>query len=145
MTLVHHSAIVVTDVERSLTFWRDGIGLQETMNQGFDGDWISLFGAPANHLDSVFLGDPARPDAGVVELVSFQDLDAPEPAEPVGPPAPGFFLLSLYVDLEATAARLEKLGFPLGPRIEVPGLSGPVSMATVAAPDGVLVELIGLG
>jgi catechol 2,3-dioxygenase-like lactoylglutathione lyase family enzyme len=69
MARVHHSAIVVRDVEASLRFWRDGIGLDVTMDMHFDGDWSTLFGAPANRLRSIFLGDLARTDAGIVELI----------------------------------------------------------------------------
>jgi catechol 2,3-dioxygenase-like lactoylglutathione lyase family enzyme len=69
MARVHHSAIVVRDVEASLRFWRDGIGLDVTMDMLFDGDWSTLFGAPANRLRSIFLGDLARTDAGIVELI----------------------------------------------------------------------------
>ena len=96
MAQVHHSAIVVRDVEASLRFWRDGIGLAVMMDRTFEGDWPALFDAPATTLRSVFLGDPGAADAGVVELVSF----GPETREPnVGGPAPGFFLLSLYLDV----------------------------------------------
>jgi catechol 2,3-dioxygenase-like lactoylglutathione lyase family enzyme len=40
---------------------------------------------------------------------------------------------------------LESVGAVLQAQIEVEGLSGPVRMATVRDPDGVLVELIDLG
>ena len=39
---VHHSAIVVRDVEASLRFWRDGIGFAVMMDRHFDGDWPTL-------------------------------------------------------------------------------------------------------
>ena len=138
--LLHHAAITVRDFEEGLRFWRDGLGLELMMEHEFDGDWHTLFGADAQRLRSCFLGDPKRPDAGVVELVEFVGLplaDAPLPAVPTN----GFFLLSFNVDLDATLARLSELGLGGQPReITVHG----VRMATVVAPDGVLVELIGL-
>jgi catechol 2,3-dioxygenase-like lactoylglutathione lyase family enzyme len=143
---VHHSAIVVRDVETSLRFWRDGVGLTVTMDTEFDGDWSTLFGASVNRLRSIFLGDPERPGAGIVELVQFAGA-APValPASPSGA-GPGFFLLSCYVDVEAVLGRLQSLGLGGEPRrITVPGPGGDVSMATVVDPDGVLVELIGVG
>jgi glyoxylase I family protein len=142
MARVHHSAIVVRDVDASLRFWRDGIGLAVMMDRSFDGDWPALFDAPGSTLRSVFLGDPDAADAGVVELVSF----GPEAREPVvAGPAPGFFLLSLYLDVEAALERLAALGLGGPPRrITVAGPRGAVvPMATVRDPDGVLVELIG--
>jgi catechol 2,3-dioxygenase-like lactoylglutathione lyase family enzyme len=142
VTTVHHSAICVRDVDVSLRFYRDGLGLETLMDHAFEGDWRALFDAPSNRLRSVFLGDPGRPDVGIVELVAF---DAPAgDRAPAGRPAPGFFLLSFFVDVEASLARLRRLGLASeARRIEVPGPTGPVAMATLRDPDGVLVELVG--
>jgi catechol 2,3-dioxygenase-like lactoylglutathione lyase family enzyme len=147
MAHVHHSAIYVRDVDASLRFYRDGLGLQVLMDHEFDGDWRTLFDAPSDRLQSVFLGDPDSPDAGIVELVAFAgdvtgDGDAPMPA----PLHPGFFLLSFFVDVDATLNRLAAVGLD-GPvrRIHVPAPGGDVKMATVRDPDGVLVELVGIG
>lgn len=141
MRNVHHSAICVRDVEASLRFWRDGIGLSVLMDRTFDGNWRELFDAPSNRLRSVFLGDSSQPDAGIVELVSFEgDVDD---APIVTPPAAGFFLLSLFGDVDSALERLAALDLGGTPRrITVPGPRGGVSMATVRDPDGVLVELI---
>ena len=140
---VHHSAIVVRDVEASLRFWRDGIGLAVLMDHTFDGAWGDLFAARSDRLRSVFLGDPSRADAGIVELVVFDG--GAEAAAPARPPAAGFFLLSLFVDVDAVLERLHDLGLGGAPRrISVPAPGGAVAMATVRDPDGVLVELIGM-
>lgn len=143
MTAVHHSAVCVRDVDASLRFYRDGLGLETLMDHAFDGDWRTLFDAPSNRLRSVFLGDPGRPDVGIVELVAFEDAPTGERA-PSEPTAPGFFLLSFFVDVDETLVRLERLGLARDTRrIEVPGPVGPVPMATLRDPDGVLVELVG--
>ena len=146
MALVHHSAVYTRDVDASLRFYRDGLGLQVLMDHEFDGDWRTLFDASGDRLRSVFLGDPDTPDAGIVELVAFsEDVtddagNGPSPA----PPEPGFFLLSFFVDVPDTLARLGTLGFDAGARrIRVRGPGGDVEMATVRDPDGVLVELVG--
>ncbi|MDP9166744.1 MAG: VOC family protein [Actinomycetota bacterium] len=141
---VHHSAIVTTDVERSLRFWRDGLGLVETLDHSFTGDWPTLFGANTDVLRSVFLGDPQHPDSGIVELVVFEGIDGGPPHRGRGP-EPGFFLLSLQRDVESTLATLADLDFTDGVRrisMPAPG-AGTVAMAVIVAPDGVLVELIG--
>lgn len=145
MTHVHHSAIHAHDVDASLRFYRDGVGLQVLMDREFDGDWRTLFGAPANRLRSVFLGDPGAPDSGIVELVAFDGTSrAASGGSRADFPASGFFLLSFFVDVDTTLTRLAALGFeaPVS-RIRVPGPNGDVEMATVRDPDGVLVELIG--
>jgi catechol 2,3-dioxygenase-like lactoylglutathione lyase family enzyme len=68
---IHHAAIVTTDVERSLRFWRDGLGFTELFDHTFTGDWPTLFDARTDRLRSIFLGDPNTPDTGIVELVVF--------------------------------------------------------------------------
>jgi catechol 2,3-dioxygenase-like lactoylglutathione lyase family enzyme len=145
---VHHTAICVRDVEASARFYRDGLGLQELMAHDFEGDWPTLFGAATSRLSSVFLGDPGRPDAGIVELVVFDGADRADRADGVGervPPVSGFFLVSFFVDVDDTLERLARLGHTDVRRIEQPGPRGDVSMATVRDPDGVLVELIDRG
>jgi glyoxylase I family protein len=138
---LHHAALVVQDLDLALRFYRDGLGLEVLMDHTFDGDWPALFDARSRTLRSVFLGDPAYPDAGIVELVVFDGTVTPGP--PPAVPTAGFFLLSFFVDVNATVTRLGALGLGGEPRrIEQPGPGGPVSMATVRDPDGVLVELI---
>jgi catechol 2,3-dioxygenase-like lactoylglutathione lyase family enzyme len=139
---VHHSAVVARDVDVSLRFYRDGLGLDVLMDHEFDGDWHALFDAPRDRLRSVFLGDPDSPDAGIVELVTFDAGTGDRP--PPAPPRPGFFLLSFFVDVDATMARLAALGLDdQVRRISVPAPGGDVDMVTVRDPDGVLVELVG--
>jgi catechol 2,3-dioxygenase-like lactoylglutathione lyase family enzyme len=145
VTRVHHSAIHVHDVDASLRFYRDGVGLEVLMDQKFHGDWRTLFGAPTNRLRSVFLGDPGAPDSGIVELVAFEGHAVDPKSRPAEPRAAGFFLLSFFVDVDATLTRLGNLGFDASAsRITVPGPQGDVEMATVRDPDGVLVELVGI-
>jgi catechol 2,3-dioxygenase-like lactoylglutathione lyase family enzyme len=141
---IHHSAIVTADVGTSLRFWRDGLGLVELLDYEFKGDWPTLFDADVDLLRSVFLGDPERPDAGIVELVQFVGGQV-EHHDPGSGPRYGFFLLSLERDVEATLAALADLGFAEGVRrIAMPAPGGKtVAMAVVTAPDGVRVELIG--
>jgi len=136
---LHHAAICSADFDASLVFWCDGLGLDVLMDHSFDGDWPTLFGAPSSTLRSVFLGDPAGDDAGVVELVDFgSPLTPPAPAAaPVG----GFFLLSFNVDVTATLARLAELDVG-GEVVEISTYG--VRMAVVTSPDGVRVELIDL-
>jgi catechol 2,3-dioxygenase-like lactoylglutathione lyase family enzyme len=139
---VHHSAIRVRDIESSLRFYRDGIGLEVLMDHVFEGDWPALFDVGSTTLRSVFLGDAHHPDAGVVELVDF---GPSAPALRAESPGAGFFLLSFYVDVEAVLDRLGALGYGPARRIEQPAPTGTVAMATMQDPDGVRIELIGVG
>jgi catechol 2,3-dioxygenase-like lactoylglutathione lyase family enzyme len=140
---IHHTAIATADVERSKRFWCDGLGFTELFAHTFTGDWPALFNARTDRLRSVFLGDPATPDTGIVELVQFEDTKPPP--KPTDEPVFGFFLLSLQRDVDATLAGLATLGFDDGVRrIDMPAPGGKtVAMAVITAPDGVRVELIG--
>ncbi len=139
---IHHSAICTRDIEASVRFWRDGLGFVEQMDERFEGDWPTLFQARAPELRSIFLGDPTDITGGLVELVEFpagiDDGDAD-----VGPPSVGFFLLSVYLDVGPTLERLASLGFDEEVR-RITLVQG-VEMAVVHDPNGVRVELIGLG
>ena len=107
VTVVHHSAICVADVDESLRFWRDGLGFVVLMDERFDGDWPTLLEAPSTSLRAVFLGRPDRADAGIVELVGLGPVpDGP----PATRPAHGFLLLSVMTDVEAALDRLARLG-----------------------------------
>jgi catechol 2,3-dioxygenase-like lactoylglutathione lyase family enzyme len=69
---IHHSVVVVVvgDLEASLRFCRDGLGLEVLQDRQVEGDWPGLFHAPTRSLRAVFPGDPRVPDdhAGVLEL-----------------------------------------------------------------------------
>ena len=139
---IHHSVVVVGDLEASLRFYRDGLGLDVLQDRYVEGDWPGLFDAPARGLRAVFLGDPHVPDdhAGVLELNVF-DGDVPA-GPPPSPPKTGFFLLSFFVDVEATLSRLAALALGGPPRrVSQPTPNGPITIATVRDPDGTLVLL----
>jgi catechol 2,3-dioxygenase-like lactoylglutathione lyase family enzyme len=147
---VHHSAICTADFERSLRFWRDGLGLSVLFDHEFTGDWPGLFGAQSDRLRSIFLGDPQAADSAIVELVEFVGAEvgagqAPPATSEARSPRHGFLLLSLQRDVDETLSALAALGFTDGVRrISVPAPAGKtVEMAVITAPDGVLVELIG--
>ena len=69
--------MVVRDLDASLRFYRDGIGLDLLQDRYVEGDWPHPSDAPSRRV-AVFLGDAAVPDdhAGVLELNVF-DGDIP--------------------------------------------------------------------
>jgi catechol 2,3-dioxygenase-like lactoylglutathione lyase family enzyme len=139
---IHHSVVVTRDLDASLRFYRDGLGLTVLQDRRVEGDWPELLGAPSRGLRAVFLGDPEVPDdhAGVLELNLF---DGPVAAGPEpGPAGTGFFLLSFFVDVDATLNRLAALGLGGPPRRTAQQAPrGPIALATVRDPDGVLILL----
>jgi catechol 2,3-dioxygenase-like lactoylglutathione lyase family enzyme len=139
---IHHTAICTRDIPSSIRFWADGLGFVRQMDESFEGDWPTLFGARQSRLRSIFLGEPGTEDAGIIELVEFAGgmTDAVTPPQE---PAVGFLLVSVYLDVPATLSRLETLGLGGTPRrISLPV---GVQMAVVHDPNGVAVELIDLG
>ena len=140
---IHHAAICTADVERSMRFWRDGLGLTEFFDRTFVGDWPELFGAKSDRLQSIFLGDPQTPDSGLVELVVFEG-----PTRRSGPTeatAARIFPALAAARRRTDAFRPGGIGFHRGCSSHHrcrPGRKT-VPMAVITAPDGVLVELIG--
>ncbi len=137
MAKVHHSAIVTRDVEASLVFWRDGLDLDVLMDETFEGPWPELSGWSSTTLRSVFLGDAAAGDSGIVELVGTADT-VPNPTG-AGSDVEGFFLLSLFADLDEVLPRLAELGVGGEPVVVA---VGPTRLAVVLDPNGVRVELM---
>ena len=137
---IHHTAISVSDLEQSLRFYQQGLGLEKLMEGEFAGPWKQLFDGPGDSLHMTFLGDPGTPGAGILELVSFRDGEARRGERPG--PGSGFLLISLYLDVDACLERLHSLGFEETERVLHDGGQGEVLMASARDPDGVLVELI---
>ena len=140
---IHHSVVVVRDLERSLRFYRDGLGLDVLLDREVEGDWPGLFDGPSRKLRAVFLGDAKVPDvtAGVLELNAFVGGEVPTGPSP-SHPTTGFFMLSYYVDVDATLKRLDDLGLG-GPvhRVTQATPNREITIALVRDPDGVRVLL----
>ena len=140
---IHHTVVVVRDLAESLPFYRDGIGLDVLTEREVDGDWPALLDGPSRRLRVVFLGERDVPDvfSGVLELNAFIGGEAPV-RQASGPASAGLFMLSFFVDVDATLERLAELGMGGPPRRVIqstPG--GQIAIATVRDPDGVLVLL----
>jgi glyoxylase I family protein len=135
--------VIVRDLDTSLRFYRDALGLDVLADREIEGDWPGLFDGPSGRLRVVFLGDGRVPDvtAGVLELNAFLDGDVPT-GESSSHPMTGFFMLSYFVDVEATLERLADLGLG-GPsrRVSQATPNGDIAIALVRDPDGVRILL----
>ena len=143
MTMMHHAGICVHDMAESLCFYREGLGLAVLIDTVLDVDLDRLLGVRTESVRTVFLGDPARPDAGIVELLDLGVADIANGAAQRGAPARGVFLLSFQIDVAAVLSRLEGLGLG-GTPLTMPTPGGGRA-ATVIDPDGVMVELLPKG
>jgi catechol 2,3-dioxygenase-like lactoylglutathione lyase family enzyme len=136
---IHHTVIRVRDMDRSIRFWHEGVGLELMMDGEYEGDWPTLFNAPTHTLRSVFLGEAGQ-DGGILELVDFgvpgrRHVQGDRPDE-------GLMLIAFQCPIEPVLERMAALGFE-GPRrqVTVPSRRGPVRIVLLEDPDGVYFEL----
>lgn len=136
-----HVGICVADLERSLAFYGEGLGLVEVARHEVGPEFGPLMELPGVELTSVMMSAPGL----VIELLGFRT------PTPIGPsdrrPMHQFGLTHLsfrVADLEATLERLRVLGGR-----EVPGTRTPLAMGSVTLdfvyltdPDGTRIELM---
>lgn len=140
MPHVHHTGICPADMDASLRFYVDGLGLSVLFDVVLDADLAPLLGVPTTKVRTIFLGDQSQPDAGVLELLDLGDGSVGDEPAGSGLPRRGAFLVSFTLPVEETLARLAELGLGGTPR-RMPTPGGGVA-ATVVDPDGVVVELL---
>jgi catechol 2,3-dioxygenase-like lactoylglutathione lyase family enzyme len=136
---IHHTVIRVRDMDRSLAYWHEGVGLELMMDGEFEGDWPTLFNVAPTSLRSVFLGDPDQ-DGGVLELVDF---GTPGTRQPAGDTPPeGLMLVAFQCVIDPILERLHVMGCAGSLReIIVQSARGPVRMVLLEDPNGVRFEL----
>ncbi|MDT5081072.1 MAG: lactoylglutathione lyase [Mycobacterium sp.] len=139
MAMVHHTGLCPADIEQSLRFYRDGIGLTVLADFTMDADLEPLLGRRTSHVRAVFLGSPDSPQSGTLELLDPGGSDIREEPKGSGTPHRGMFLLSFVVDVADVLRRLADLDVGGEPRT-MTTVGG--TTATVVDPDGVTVELL---
>ena len=140
MTAVHHTGLCPANLELSLTFYRDGVGLDVLADFSLDADLEGLLGRRTSRVRTVFLGSNASPDSGTLELLDLGEPGFADEPQGTGTPHRGLFLLSFQTPVRDALDRLTALGLGGTPRI-VTTPDGNVT-ATVVDPDGVTVELL---
>ncbi len=141
-----HVAVTVSDLERSLPFYKEVLGLQEIERHLLDGETIStMAGKPGVVMQVVRLACPDTPDI----LIDLQQYI--EPKEDVSNAALGMANHSHFCfgvdDLQATCSELQKKGvelisapvsFDLGEDWDY----GVVKVVFFKDPDGFILELM---
>lgn len=139
--MLHHTGLTISDLERSLRFWRDAMGMTVVVEQEKSGGYIeAIVGEPGAHVRMVHLAfDGEGPRIELFEYV------APAAGRHISRPADVGFT-HVCISCEDLEERLERLvaagGMPL---------SGPVTIDTgvnrggrglyLRDPDGHVVEL----
>jgi len=146
---IHHVALAVSDMERSIAFYRDILGFRKTLDMPLGSPNLSrlLRMRPGTTGRSVIL-QQGLSTVGEVELVQFSPAPTtPTPAKGAG--GLGAFLLSFEVrgeDLDTVYRRLLEKGIACysEPQVlELPGY-GATHAVVFEDPDGQMIELIQL-
>jgi catechol 2,3-dioxygenase-like lactoylglutathione lyase family enzyme len=137
----HHIGICVTDLERSLRFWCDGLGFETTMVPPVGNEWSDALEIGG---DVAFTAHFIAKDGFQFELL-YYDHPAPHGTPSAQRNQVGFTHLAVDVDdLDAVADRLVQLGGTAigSSRTKFTSAAGTVELMFVADPDGVRVELV---
>jgi catechol 2,3-dioxygenase-like lactoylglutathione lyase family enzyme len=140
---IHHVGVTVRDLERSLVFYRDLLGV-DVIRISNDVDVATIVGLPGTRARIADL------DAGpgqVIELLEYNTSDVPAVAAG-RPDTIGSCHVCLQVaDLDSSLARLARAGVaPVGEAVELDeeGWQN-CTVAYLRDPDGVIVELLERG
>jgi lactoylglutathione lyase len=136
-----HGGVTVRDMDRSLIFYRDGLGLEQEFDRILDAPYLrQVLGLDFDHIRAVYLRIPG---GGFVELLEYVGIERlPAASRPCDY---GAGHLCLYVeDIDALHGRLADLGFAARSEGVVDITAGPNQGARscyMADPDGYAVEL----
>ena len=137
---VGHTGITVSDLQRSIRFYRELLGAEVSVPVRAEGPFFeAITGVAGCRIDVAFVRLPGH----VIELLHY--VEPPSRASQLRPCDPGFMHVCLKVaDLERVIDLVRAAGFmPAGPMQRAIG--GPVDgvkVVYVRDPDGVVLELI---
>jgi catechol 2,3-dioxygenase-like lactoylglutathione lyase family enzyme len=144
---IHHVVLSVSDIERSVAFYQDALGMRVTLDSPVDSPtnraYLRLGPAFTGHMTMMQAGPGA---IGSVELIQWSP-PAKTPTPPKRPGDPGVWCIAFQVideTLDELAERWQQLGIPLWSGIapvEVVGYPE-FRAALIEDPDGILIEII---
>jgi catechol 2,3-dioxygenase-like lactoylglutathione lyase family enzyme len=138
-----HTALAVSDMEASIRFYRDGIGLAVVSDQVVHGDWRRLLRVDTDTLRTVQMAHAEDISVAIVELVAVVDGIDRRAVNPIQPPFRGLWLLSFRCDFEETIARLKTMGYVAElEHTQHPDPTITLRVAFLHGPDGEVVELL---
>ena len=148
---IHHVNISVTDLERSIAFYRDGLGYRVNMRAPVDKPefqrYMRVGDGVTGEMAMLQTGDD--PTVGMIELIQWSPPAAsPTPPKRAGDPGPCMLVVEVHDEtLEEVRDRLTDLGIaPWSDIIEIAMATNypPFRGMVIEDPDGTLIELIKL-
>jgi lactoylglutathione lyase len=136
-----HAGITVKDMDASLPFYREGLGLKEAFDRILDADYLrDVLQLPLANLRAVYLHIP---QGGFVELLEYRGLERlPAASRPCDF---GAGHLCLYVsNIDDMVSRLHSMGYQTRSREPIDITAGPNAGARsiyALDPDGYPIEL----
>lgn len=135
----------VSDVETSLAFYRDGLGLPILLDTGWTSDpaRLAVAGLPLTaSLRSVTVEIPGT--APNMSLIEFRDIEREIVPQPAFQDAGGVHFAFRVTDMAKSLAAVAEVAAiePLGTPLEILGADGVVKIVFFRDPDGFVVELI---
>ncbi len=136
-----HSGVTVSDMERALRFYRDGLGLEVEFDTTVGGDYLNtVLALDHDHIRAVYLRVPG---GTFIELLEYRGIDSADAS--ARPCDYGGGHLCLYVEgIDELHARLRELGFrgrSAGPVDITTGPNAGARSIYLVDPDGYHVEL----
>lgn len=136
-----HGGITVSDMDSSLPFYHEGLGLEIAWDRVLDSDYLrTVLDLPLSSLRAVYL---TIPGGGFVELLEYRGLERMPAAS--RPCDPGAGHLCLYVEgIDELCDRIYKMGYRSRSATPVDITAGPNAGARSAYlldPDGYPIEL----
>lgn len=148
---VHHVAISVTDLDRSVAFYRDTLGLRLTVQTTVGDPEHDLYlRLPRGTSADVAILQSGSTTVGEVELIQWSFQSSPPPATPPKRPGdPGPFALAFEVtgeELETVCRRMaeQQVEFWSEPITSHIDGYGDIRAVVCEDPDGTLIELLTL-
>jgi catechol 2,3-dioxygenase-like lactoylglutathione lyase family enzyme len=147
---VHHVTLSVRDLERSIAFYRDVLGLRLTMQaEVADREHEIYLRLPQGARGRAAILQADERTLGEVELIEWELPEPRPPSPPKRPGDPGVFLLAFEVTQETLVEVHERLldhGVEFWSDIQTMGIEGygEIHAVVFEDPDGVMIELLQL-
>jgi len=137
---VMHAGVCVRDLERSIRFYRDGLGFSEAGRLEIDGEpTATMLEMPELELRAIYL----ERDGYRIELLHYPTPGTVGPAEPRPMNQPGLTHLAIRVaDLDETIREIERFGGHVLDKTRVYNPIFDAHLVYVTDPDGTRLELV---